>query len=57
MAARDLVRLLDLDPDLGERLGPEARERARHELVAEVQRVVPGRWDAAGVPGPRRSGC
>lgn len=49
VAARDLVRLLDADPDLGERLAPETRERARHELVAEVQRVVPGRWDAAGV--------
>jgi CRP-like cAMP-binding protein len=55
MAARDLVRLLDLDPDLGERLSPEARERARHELVAEVQRVVPGRWDAAGVLDPNAS--
>lgn len=49
MAARDLVRLLDVDPDLGERLSPEVLERARHELVAEVQRVVPGRWDAAAV--------
>jgi CRP-like cAMP-binding protein len=49
VAARDLVRLLDADPELGERLAPETRERARHELVAEVQRVVPGRWDAAGV--------
>jgi CRP/FNR family transcriptional regulator, cyclic AMP receptor protein len=55
VAARDLVRLLDADPELGERMSPEVRERARHELVAEVQRVVPGRWDAAGVVDPSAS--
>jgi CRP-like cAMP-binding protein len=48
VAARDLVRLLDADPELGERLGSEDRDRARHQLVAEVLRVAPGRWDAAG---------
>lgn len=55
MAARDLVRLLDVDPELGERLASEIHERARHELVAEVQRVMPGRWDAAGVVDPAGS--
>lgn len=55
VAARDLVRLLDADPDLGERLAPEAHERGRHELVAEVLRVAPGRWDAAGVAEPGSS--
>jgi CRP/FNR family cyclic AMP-dependent transcriptional regulator len=55
VAARDLVRLLDADPELGERLAPEDHERARHQLVAEVVRVVPGRWDAAGVVEPGSS--
>jgi CRP/FNR family cyclic AMP-dependent transcriptional regulator len=52
VAARDLVRLLDADPELGERLAPEDRDRARHQLVAEVLRVAPGRWDAAGAVDP-----
>lgn len=55
MAARDLVRLLDADPDLGERLTPDDRERAHHQLVAEVMRVTPGRWDAAGAIEPGSS--
>jgi CRP/FNR family transcriptional regulator, cyclic AMP receptor protein len=48
VAARDLVRLLDADPELGDALPVEEREHARHQLVAEVLRVGPGRWDAAG---------
>jgi CRP-like cAMP-binding protein len=43
---RDLVRLLDADPDLGEGLTPDDFERARHHLVAVVVRAAPGRWDA-----------
>jgi CRP-like cAMP-binding protein len=45
---RDLVRLLDADPELGEQLTPEERDRARHHLVTAVVTVGPGKWDAAG---------
>src|SRR3954447_16859310 len=52
VAAHDLVRLLDADPELGDRLAPEDVERATHQLVAEVLRVPTGRWDAAGALEP-----
>jgi CRP/FNR family cyclic AMP-dependent transcriptional regulator len=52
VAAHDLVRLLDADPELGERLAPDELDRARHQLVAETRRVPTGRWDAAGVLEP-----
>jgi CRP-like cAMP-binding protein len=52
VAAHDLVRLLDADPELGDRLAPEELERANHQLVAEVVRVPTGRWDAAGTLDP-----
>ncbi|WP_445149806.1 helix-turn-helix domain-containing protein [Baekduia sp. Peel2402] len=55
MAARDLVRLLDADPELGDGLAVDERDRARHQLVAEVLRVGPGRWDAAGAVDPGTS--
>jgi CRP/FNR family transcriptional regulator, cyclic AMP receptor protein len=45
--AHDLVRLLDADPELGDRLTGEERVRGQHQLVAEVMRVGAGRWDAA----------
>jgi CRP/FNR family transcriptional regulator, cyclic AMP receptor protein len=52
VAAHDLVRLLEADPELGDRLAPEELERATHQLVAEVLRVPTGRWDAAGTLEP-----
>jgi CRP/FNR family transcriptional regulator, cyclic AMP receptor protein len=48
VAVHDLVRLLDADPELGERLPSGQVEHATHQLVAEVIRVPTGRWDAAG---------
>jgi len=42
----DLVRVLDVDPELGERLPREEFERARHQLVARVVDVPTGRWNA-----------
>jgi CRP-like cAMP-binding protein len=48
---RDLVRLLDVDPDLGERLAPEELQRARHHLVANVVRAPTGKWDATAAAG------
>lgn len=52
MAAHDLVRLLDLDPELGDRLAPDDQQRALHQLVAETLRVPTGRWDAATAIDP-----
>ena len=48
---RDLVRLLDVDPELGEGLTPEELARARHHLVATVIDAPPGRWDATDALG------
>lgn len=52
MAAHDLVRVLDLDPELGDRLAPDDQSRALHQLVAETIRVPTGRWDAAAAIEP-----
>jgi CRP-like cAMP-binding protein len=52
VAAHDLVRLLDADPELGDRLAPEDQQRASHQLVTEVARVPTGRWDAAATLEP-----
>src|ERR1700755_999347 len=48
----DLVRLLDADPELGDRLTPEDQLRAGHQLGAAVLRGPAGRWDAAGAVEP-----
>ena len=50
--ARDLVRLLSADPELGEGLTPEEQERAHHQLVAHVVHVPAGRWDASSAVEP-----
>jgi CRP/FNR family cyclic AMP-dependent transcriptional regulator len=55
VASHDLVRLLDVDPELGQRLGADAYPQAAHQLVAHVLRVPTGRWDAAGVVDPSGS--
>jgi CRP/FNR family cyclic AMP-dependent transcriptional regulator len=47
--ARDLVRLLSADPDLGEHLAVEDLHRANEQLIARVLHVPAGRWDAAAV--------
>ena len=41
------VSIIEADPDLGERLAPDQRERACREARARVQRLSPGEWDAA----------
>jgi CRP/FNR family transcriptional regulator, cyclic AMP receptor protein len=48
---RDLVRLLDADPELGEGLSPEEFARARHHLVASVVEAPVGRWEAGDALG------
>jgi CRP-like cAMP-binding protein len=53
--ARDLVRLLSADPELGERLTADEQDRARQQLVAGVVHVPAGRWDPSGLVDPDSS--
>ena len=41
------ISLVDADPELGELLDERDYEAARREALARVQRLAPGRWDAA----------
>jgi CRP/FNR family transcriptional regulator, cyclic AMP receptor protein len=43
--AAGVVRLLEVDPDLGEDMDPEARERATASLRVRVFKVAKGRWE------------
>jgi CRP/FNR family cyclic AMP-dependent transcriptional regulator len=45
--ARDLIRLLDADPELGEGLAAAELEQARHHLVTATVDAPAGRWEAA----------
>jgi CRP/FNR family transcriptional regulator, cyclic AMP receptor protein len=47
---RNVARLLDLDPDLGELLSPERRELAARELVVRLRRLPVGPWPGDGTP-------
>jgi hypothetical protein len=38
------ARLLDLDPDLANRLKPETAELARRSIIVELDRLEPGPW-------------
>jgi CRP/FNR family transcriptional regulator, cyclic AMP receptor protein len=41
------ISLVEADPDLGDLLDSQERERARREALARVVRLSPGEWDAA----------
>lgn len=43
----DLISIVDADPELGELLGEEERERARREAITRVRRLSAGTWNAA----------
>jgi hypothetical protein len=43
----DVISIIDADPDLGELLDADERERARREAVTRVRRLSPGAWKAA----------
>jgi hypothetical protein len=47
MTERHLTPLLDLDPDLGQLVGPERRAAARAELQVRVHRLATGVWDVS----------
>lgn len=53
-ATKDLVHVLDVDPDLARGLSPEATREAREQLVARVEAIQPGtRQGTWGPPDPR----
>lgn len=43
---REVVRILDVDPALGQALDADARALAQRYAVAEALRLAPGPWDA-----------
>src|SRR5436305_5421913 len=49
--ATDMVRLLDVDPDLGGLLNDTRREHAERELVVRTHRLPVGPWDVSRLAG------
>lgn len=47
----DMVRVLDVDPDLGTLLSDARREQAERELVARTHRLPVGPWDVSRLAG------
>src|SRR6188472_1323269 len=47
----DMVRLLDVDPDLGGLLNDSRREHAERELVVRTHRLPVGPWDVSRLAG------
>src|SRR6188472_3149693 len=47
----DMVRLLDVDPDLGGLLSQARREQAERELVVRTHRLPVGPWDVSRLAG------
>src|SRR4051794_14925532 len=47
----DMVRLLDVDPDLGGLLSDNRREHAERELVVRTHRLPVGPWDVSRLAG------
>ena len=47
----DMVRLLDVDPDLGGLLNDSRREQAERELVVRTHRLPVGPWDVSRLAG------
>jgi CRP/FNR family cyclic AMP-dependent transcriptional regulator len=43
---RNVISIVEADPDLGELLDEGELERARREALARVQQLSPGEWDA-----------
>jgi CRP/FNR family transcriptional regulator, cyclic AMP receptor protein len=43
----EAISLIDADPELGDLLAPEERERARRETLTRLRRLAPGEWNVA----------
>ena len=41
-AAKQVISIVDADPDLADLLDPGELERARHQALTRVQRLSPG---------------
>ena len=54
--SKALVRLLDVDPDLGSRLSPERLERARDRLVVRQVRTRAGTFNDVSLASFQRNG-
>jgi CRP/FNR family transcriptional regulator, cyclic AMP receptor protein len=48
------VALIDADPDLEAVVAPEARDRARRDVLARVANLSPGAWDVSAAHEPDR---
>jgi hypothetical protein len=46
---RQIVALLDVDPDLGARLDEDDLRRARRHAVASVIKLEPSDWDTSTI--------
>ena len=46
-SVRNVISIVDADPDLAELLEEDELDRARREALARVQHLSPGEWDAA----------
>jgi CRP/FNR family transcriptional regulator, cyclic AMP receptor protein len=47
MGNGDVISLIDADPELGDLLDPESRERAQREALTLCRRLSPGDWNVA----------
>jgi CRP/FNR family cyclic AMP-dependent transcriptional regulator len=47
-AIPDVIPIVDADPELGDLLDADERERARRETLTRVRRLSPGVWDVGG---------
>jgi CRP/FNR family cyclic AMP-dependent transcriptional regulator len=47
MANGDVISLIDADPELGDLLDAESRQRAQREALTLVRRLSPGDWNVA----------
>jgi CRP/FNR family transcriptional regulator, cyclic AMP receptor protein len=47
MGNGDVISLIDADPELGDLLDPESRERAQREALTLCRRLSPGNWNVA----------
>jgi CRP/FNR family cyclic AMP-dependent transcriptional regulator len=48
----ETISLIDADPELGDLLGADERERARRETLTRLRRLSPGSWDVSGSVEP-----
>ena len=48
----ELISIIDADPELGDLLPADTRDRARRETLTRVRRLSTGAWDVAGAEEP-----